>query len=822
MISYHVCIVQITSNPSFTDWTTGRFYVEAVAFYASGEISLIYQGAPLVGVGILKNIPDPVMQRELERVRKALIRDLWQEQDIGYVRPTSLGESSLTKPLGESYSTISLSERLIEIDYSIYIGEISSELGLQGKHLLRLVEHSIDTEATEQSRANTPIVDPSQPNPKNSSNLRFSEFPKILASFLRETSHSQLLGVSGLAILCASSVLALMPASIDGAIGAVTQWLGGLGLNALAGALYDRFQHLKGLSEQQDRERLNQLAKSLSNDIRAQGELRIEVGRFLNDLDAFRIAEEVVSGNPAVCGWLLLQIYKDVSIFRNDFDQIHEVLAGIKNSIANLQIAVDAFSEDSSERSFSKNLTDQFEFLNKAIKTLTEDQYGIIQFLRGRSRVAISGCAGSGKTLVALEKAIRLDSAGFRTLLLCHSPYLAQHLRGLAANSGLIVYDFSAWIRSLQGKNETLNSEWSHFEEPLDAELDAAFDRLDLHEIRYDAIIVDEGQDFRESWWIIVEAALASLETGILYVFHDDNQALLTRNLAYPVKEAPFSISKNCRNGGEIFEVVRRFHEHAPDPSVFLEGQGRYRLYPYLGKQTEIASVQTAIQDALSSLQPNQITVLTTEESDIRRSVLNGVEVANPVDPRDPRWQDAVNRYLGKYVSGPLIFSDGMTPTENDISNVTRRARDALIKLQGSTHLMQGLPKLRWRPGHILTGYQLAISPRRLLSFFADPSWADELPENLKVYVTAFGINHDNLTSIPLYTLSGFKGLESDGIVLYIHSPADVSKTNLYVGLSRAKVLLCVVASLEIISREPLLLKDNSDYDLIQRFRRTE
>ena len=49
--------------------------------------------------------------------------------------------------------------------------------------------------------------------------------------------------------------------------------------------------------------------------------------------------------------------------------------------------------------------------------------------LRRNRRAAISGCVGSGKTLLAVEKARRLGREGFRTLLVCLSEPPAAHLR---------------------------------------------------------------------------------------------------------------------------------------------------------------------------------------------------------------------------------------------------------------------------------------------------------------------------------------------------------------------------------------------------------
>lgn len=60
---------------------------------------------------------------------------------------------------------------------------------------------------------------------------------------------------------------------------------------------------------------------------------------------------------------------------------------------------------------------------------LTERQAGILDLLQRQRRVMIAGGAGTGKTLIAKEKAVRLAGEGMRVLLLCYNRGLADHLR---------------------------------------------------------------------------------------------------------------------------------------------------------------------------------------------------------------------------------------------------------------------------------------------------------------------------------------------------------------------------------------------------------
>ncbi|MBK8027680.1 MAG: hypothetical protein IPK19_41445 [Chloroflexi bacterium] len=106
-----------------------------------------------------------------------------------------------------------------------------------------------------------------------------------------------------------------------------------------------------------------------------------------------------------------------------------------------------------------------------------------------------------------------------RTLMLCHSPRLADYLRSLTAGKEIEVYDFVTWVYRLIDNSASVSPTWTHYEEPSDADLDRVLEILLESPERYDAVIVDEGQDFRSEWWLAVEAALVDPRAGILYIF---------------------------------------------------------------------------------------------------------------------------------------------------------------------------------------------------------------------------------------------------------------------------------------------------------------
>jgi hypothetical protein len=176
---------------------------------------------------------------------------------------------------------------------------------------------------------------------------------------------------------------------------------------------------------------------------------------------------------------------------------------------------------------FSQSIVDHMASLDRQVEKLTNDQLRVINHLRFLRRVRISGIPGSGKTLVAAEKAIRTAAAGLRTLFLCHNRLLAHHVQGLTLGSAVIVAAFTEWVHSLADVQNEEEPRWSKYDEPSADILGLAFDQIANSTIRYDAIIVDEGQDFRSEWWTLIEACLADPRFGIFYIFQDDKQALL-------------------------------------------------------------------------------------------------------------------------------------------------------------------------------------------------------------------------------------------------------------------------------------------------------
>lgn len=221
-------------------------------------------------------------------------------------------------------------------------------------------------------------------------------------------------------------------------------------------------------------------------------------------------------------------------------------------------------------REFRPVLWGEFVAEGERLMRLTEEQYGLLDMLSFQRRALICGCAGSGKTVLAVEKAVRLANQGFRVLLTSFNKGLANSLRaqlGELPDSLDIAHfhDLCTGLASKAGISLNQRNDPKFFEEELPTALMNAADKLP--EERYDAIIVDEAQDFKELWWEPLQCLLHDPDNGILYIFYDDNQNIYTREGHFPITGQPYPLPVNCRNTKQIHTQVVKFYKGSLKPT---------------------------------------------------------------------------------------------------------------------------------------------------------------------------------------------------------------------------------------------------------------
>lgn len=190
-----------------------------------------------------------------------------------------------------------------------------------------------------------------------------------------------------------------------------------------------------------------------------------------------------------------------------------------------------------------------------ACELLTKDQAKVLDLLAEYSRVEIRGGAGSGKTWLAVEKARRLAAEGQRVALMCYSRGLAEFLKRRVET--LPKRQRPAYVGTFHnlgigwGVPAGSDDDSRYWEEFLPAEMVKLAGALP-EEQRFDAVVIDEGQDFAQSWWDAVVAALRDPERGCLYVFSDEGQRIFARQGRPTVELMPIPLNENLRNTKQI------------------------------------------------------------------------------------------------------------------------------------------------------------------------------------------------------------------------------------------------------------------------------
>lgn len=209
---------------------------------------------------------------------------------------------------------------------------------------------------------------------------------------------------------------------------------------------------------------------------------------------------------------------------------------------------------------------------DRKIVELTDEQSWVRNWIVKHRRAAVVGAAGSGKTVLAIDIARRMGQGGNRTLLTCFNKRIADHLRrSTEGTPNLDVAHFHALAhRIVTEAGIALPSEagapGDFFEERLPDLLLEAAGRI---ETRYDVIVVDEGQDFRDHWWPALLSLAADPDDVRLYVFSDDGQNLYGGRLPEQIPEdARFPLPKNLRNTREIGQFVSVFYRGGEPPST--------------------------------------------------------------------------------------------------------------------------------------------------------------------------------------------------------------------------------------------------------------
>lgn len=177
---------------------------------------------------------------------------------------------------------------------------------------------------------------------------------------------------------------------------------------------------------------------------------------------------------------------------------------------------------------------------------LTRQQFAALRGAFELPRVAIVGPAGSGKTLLALWKLDALLEEGKRVLYVCFNKALAAHLKLANPEMSEAITSVDRLFYQLAGVADGRRFGETFFVEELPSLVQDAAAELPLLS-KYEAIIVDEGQDFGELRLLALLDML--IPAGQWLFFADWEQNVYRSAKQEPIgAEVTFKLYHNCRN----------------------------------------------------------------------------------------------------------------------------------------------------------------------------------------------------------------------------------------------------------------------------------
>lgn len=226
------------------------------------------------------------------------------------------------------------------------------------------------------------------------------------------------------------------------------------------------------------------------------------------------------------------------------------------------------------QASLFDDLEDQQRGLPDIMRVMDLQQEQLARSL-GQGHRVIHGVAGSGKTLILGYRAEHLAKACSRPILvLCYNRLLARRLEQWMQVKGVAdkvhVHTFHAWCRK-QLKTYNIELPCNHgndafFDEMVDKVI-SEVERGMIPSGQYDAVMIDEGHDFRSEWLKLV-VQMVNPQTSSLLVLYDDAQSIYDtrkkgkfsfKGVGIQAQGRTTILKVNYRNTHEILDFAARF-----------------------------------------------------------------------------------------------------------------------------------------------------------------------------------------------------------------------------------------------------------------------
>ena len=187
-----------------------------------------------------------------------------------------------------------------------------------------------------------------------------------------------------------------------------------------------------------------------------------------------------------------------------------------------------------------KYISNQMDVINRV-----QDNY--IYFLSNYKQFYIRGGAGTGKTWIAMKMAENDALEGKKVLFICKSKNLAKMIKDKLPEN-VEVKDLETKIKQIVTAPLSINYD----------NYDGVSNYVKNDVEKFDAIYVDEAQDFNEETAFVIRGLLKDERESKLGVFYDDVQKIRKECFgdAFMIDAKPFLLRENIRNTSNIYSYA--------------------------------------------------------------------------------------------------------------------------------------------------------------------------------------------------------------------------------------------------------------------------
>lgn len=265
-----------------------------------------------------------------------------------------------------------------------------------------------------------------------------------------------------------------------------------------------------------------------------------------------------------------------------------------------------------------RTIEERLKEFSRQVKKYTEEQFRILDSIQLNNRSVIQGSAGTGKTMIAMESAVRSASLGRRVFLTCFNRLIGEWMQAQLSDwsDSITVSSLHSFLIAKSkgfGYDQQQGTQHEFFSAYLPGLLRDIYQKGIAQ--KFDHLIIDEGQDLITPEYLDLfdSMLLGGLNEGRWELYGDfERQAIyaqVSRKVMFDLlnKRGPYSnflLTTNCRNTKQIGEETSRISGFEKPPFLLDHLEGipvQYVFYKNAAEQNKM------LADELASLVRKEI-----------------------------------------------------------------------------------------------------------------------------------------------------------------------------------------------------------------------